>query len=126
MKTRSQQDFIPSSLSPEEHEAAYGQRCDGRVKVWRQTYGPGQHPSGARFRNEVTVCTSCGHVIVSSACPGSRCHQTDPSKLVRRSDVLDRKALRPWMPDAFLKQLVPAPCNGLRIPPVVEAGYFWL
>jgi hypothetical protein len=100
-----------------------------RIKVWRQTYGANQRPSGARFRDEITVCTRCHHVVVSSADPGKHCHQTDASQLVRRVDVLDPEILRHHghrLSDRYLQKLVPAPCRGLRISPVVEAGYFWL
>ena len=113
MKTRTQQAQLTSD----------------RIQVWRQTYGPGQRPSGARVRDEVTVCTVCSHVAVSSACPGSHCHQTDPRKLVRRMDVMDPAVLRQHgrkLSGAYLQRRVPSPCSGLRISPAVEAGCFWL
>jgi len=45
-----------------------------RIEVWRQTYGPGERPTGARFRDEITVCSSCHRTNIAKLWPaGSGC-----------------------------------------------------
>ncbi|OGQ90396.1 MAG: hypothetical protein A2289_00270 [Deltaproteobacteria bacterium RIFOXYA12_FULL_58_15] len=115
-------------LSPEEHEAAYGDRADHRVKIWRETFGPGKRPSGARFRDEVLVCVRCGNVASTHMAPGPRCFGTTGRK-VRRMDAMSPEAFKRWghkLSDAQLKALVLEPCEGFRMHPVAEVGYCWL
>lgn len=118
----------PEALSPEEHEAAFGDRADGRIRIWRQTYGPGERPSGARFRDEVAVCTRCGIVTVDHLLPPGECFGTTGRK-VRQMDAMSPDALRRWgvkMSDRQLKALVDEPCDGIRMPPTAETGYRWV
>ncbi len=115
-------------LSPEEHEAAHGDRADHRVKIWHQTFGPGKRPSGARFRDEVLVCVCCHNVALSHMAPGEQCFGTTGRK-VRRMDAMSPEAFKRWghrLSDEQLKAMVPEPCDGFRMSPVAEVGYRWL
>lgn len=121
----------PAELSPEEHQAVFGDRADHRVKVWRQTYGPGERASGARFRDEVCVCTAgCGTVAPASrVSAGAPCLGHHPTKKVRWMDAVSGPALQralKYKSDEWLKRLVAEPCKGILIPPTVEQGHFWL
>jgi hypothetical protein len=114
-------------LSPEEHQAVFGDRADHRVKIFRQTFGPGQRPSGARFRDEVLVCSRCGHVASTHQAPGPQCFGTTGRK-VRRMDAMSSDALRRWghrLSDAQLTSLVDEPCDGVRMSPICDQGYCW-
>lgn len=118
----------PEELAPEEHLAAYGDRADHRTKIWRQTFGPGQRPSGARFRDEVGVCTQCKNVTISRLSPPGECFGTT-DKMVRRMDAMSSETFQRWghkLSDTKLKQLVPEPCDGIRMSPTAELGFRWL
>ena len=121
--------MIPNThFSPEEYEAASGQEAPERVKIWRQTFGPGKSPSGARFRNEISVCTRCHHVTVTRLLPPGECFGTTGRK-VRRMDAMSLEAFQRWghrMSDRQLKALVNEPCAGIRMSPTAEIGYRWL
>ena len=115
-------------LHPEEHLAAFGDRAEHRVEIWREVHGPGQRWNGARFRDEVAICARCGHVTVSRQMPPGRCFGTTGRK-VRRVDAMSPDALKRWghrMSDRQLKALVPEPCDGIRMPPTAELGARWL
>ncbi len=115
-------------MSPEEHLAAHGTRADHRVKVWRQTYGPGKRHTGARFRDEVRVCSGCCGVTATRLLPGPECFGTT-GRTVRRMDAMSPDALRRWghrLSDAQLREQVQEPCRGTRMSPTAELGYRWL
>jgi hypothetical protein len=111
-------------LSPEEHEAVFGDRADNRVKVWRETFGPGD----LRFRNEVFVCTGCARVTITKLVPGEQCHGTT-GRMVRKMDAMSPEVFKRWghkLSDKQLKHLVPEPCDGVKVHPTTEVGYRWL
>ncbi len=69
-----------------------------RVAIFRDVYGAGARQSGARFRDEVLVCSACRKVYRRVA-PGFDC---------------------------FAGGSRGAPCTGRLFPPVAERGYRYL
>ena len=115
-------------LSPEEYAAALGAPPPSRVKIWRSTYGPGTRPTGARFRDEVQVCTRCRAVTITRLLPGPECFGTTGRK-IRRMDAMSPEAFRRHghlLSDRQLKVLVDEPCDGIRMAPTAELGWRWL
>jgi len=96
--------------------------------VYRDVFGPGQRSNGARFRDEVVVCTRCKHVYIARMFPGGRCPLGTTGRLVPRHEVMRKsgfKTYRRHMTAEKLEELVPEPCDGILLPPIAWRGWSW-
>lgn len=75
-----------------------------RVKVIRDVHGPGERENGARYRDEILVCTRCK----AMAAPGRWPY---PEEGDRHCHILHS---------------YPQGCDGLLLAPVAERGPRWL
>lgn len=97
------------------------------MAIYRHTYGPGERPTGARFRDEVRVCSGCRTVTISRLLGGEMCFGTTGRRVPRREamspDALERDVRRGR---ADLDELVDEPCPGIKMSPTAELGWRWL
>ena len=98
------------------------------IQIHRDVFGPGERSNGARFRDEISVCTRCNRVTVTRVDGGTQCHGRLEDKLVRRIDAMSAAARNGFgrrLSPVQRNKLVPAPCDGLRLPPTAIRGPRW-
>lgn len=102
------------------------------IKIHKLTFGPGARPNGARFRNEVLVCSRCHRVIANSeGFVGMLCHGEHPTETTRRGDnilaLYGPLARDRWIRTArgtrSMREIVPALCGGKHFPPIEDQGW---
>ena len=74
------------------------------VKVIRDVHGPGERQNGARYRDEILVCTRCKAMLK----PGRWPYPEEGE------------------PHYFSQHSYPRGCDGLLLSPVAERGPRWL
>ncbi len=92
------------------------------IKIYRDVFGPGERRSGARFRDEVRVCTCCRTVVRTLGTRWDACLSQEGKKVPRRT-VLPERSLTFRPSDRWLDALVPTPCKGKLFPPSAELGW---
>lgn len=93
------------------------------IKIYRDVFGPGERRSGARFRDEVRVCTCCRTVVRTLGTRWDACLSQEGKKVPRRT-VLSEDYNGPGLRSSrWLDALVPTPCKGKLFPPSAELGW---